>query len=276
MNKDTQTPVDYLFAQSTDETRRLKRQAEFLSRFTHFLLDAAGITSGMKVLDVGTCIGDVAFMVAERVGPQGTVVGIDMNPAMIDVARQRAQAAGITNVAFLQGDVSQLALSDRFDAVVGRLILKFIKDRVALLRRLSQQLRPGGILAFQEADFTLMGTTLPHAPIFEQASQRLQEVFGRAGLDTQGMNLFRLFLEAGLPAPEMDLVTSVGGGADWAGHENIADLTSALLPLMVQFGIASEEGVQARTLEQRLREEAARLQSVSMDYGLMNVWTRLA
>jgi SAM-dependent methyltransferase len=276
MNKDTQTPADYLFAQSTDETRRLKRQAEFLSRFTHFLLDAAGITSGMKVLDVGTGIGDVAFMVAERVGPQGTVVGIDMNPAMIDVARQRAQAAGITNVAFLQGDLSQLALSDRFDAVVGRLILKFITDRVALLRRLSQQLRPGGILAFQEADFTLMGTTLPHAPIFEQASQRLKEVFGRAGLDTQGMNLFRLFLEAGLPAPEMDLVTTVGGGPDWAGHENIADLTSALLPLMVQFGIANEEEVQVTTLEQRLREEAAQLQSVSMDYGLMNVWTRLA
>jgi SAM-dependent methyltransferase len=276
MNKDTQTPADYLFAQSTDETRRLKRQSEFLSRFTHFLLDSAGITSGMKVLDVGTGIGDVAFMVAERVGPQGTVVGIDMNPAMIDVARQRAQAAGITNVAFLQGDVSQLALSDRFDAVVGRLILKFIKDRVALLRRLSQQLRPGGILAFQEADFTLLGTTLPHAPIFEQASQRLKEVFGCAGLDTQGMNLFRLFLEAGLPAPEMDLVTTVGGGPDWAGHENIADLTSALLPLMVQFGIASEEEVQVTTLEQRLREEAAQLQSVSMDYGLMNVWTRLA
>src|SRR5512135_3754717 len=101
MSKDTQTPADYLFAQATDETRRLKRQAEFLSRFTHFLLGSAGITSGMKVLDVGTGIGDVAFLVAEQVGPQGTVTGVDMNPAMIDVARQRAQVAGITNVAFL-------------------------------------------------------------------------------------------------------------------------------------------------------------------------------
>lgn len=40
----------------------------------------------MKVLDVGTGIGDVAFMVAERVGPQGAVVGVDMNPAMVDFA----------------------------------------------------------------------------------------------------------------------------------------------------------------------------------------------
>ena len=275
MSKDTQTYSDYLFAQATDETRRLKRQAEFLSRFTQSLLDAAGITSGMKVLDVGTGIGDVAFMVAERVGPQGTVVGVDMNPAMIDFARQRAQAAGITNVAFIQGDLSQMVLADQFDAVVGRLILLYIKDRAALLRRLSQQLRPGGIVAFQELDLTLAGTMLPHAPVFEQAGKRIKEVFLRAGLDTEGINLFRLFLEAGLPAPEMDLVTTVGG-SDWAGHEHLADVSSALLPLMVKFGIATEEEVQVKTLEKRLREEAARLQSVSMALGLMNVWTRVA
>jgi SAM-dependent methyltransferase len=194
---------------------------------------------------------------------------------MIDVARQRAQAAGITNVEFLQGDVSQVALSDQFDAVVGRAILMYIKDGAALLRRLSQQLRPGGILAFQELDLTLAGATLPHAPVFEQTGQRIKEVFGRAGLDMEGLNLFRLFLEAGLPAPEMNLITTLGG-PDWAGHEHLADVTSALLPLMIQWGIATEEEVQVKTLEKRLREEAVRLQSVSMSLGLMNVWTRVA
>ncbi len=275
MSKDTQASVDYLFAHASDETRRLKRQAEFFSRFTHFLLDSAGISSGMRVLDVGTGIGDVAFMVAEQVGPQGTVTGVDMNPAMIDVARQRAQAAGITNVVFLQGDVSQMALDEQFDAIVGRAILMYIKDRATLLRRLSRQLRPGGILAFQELDLTLAGTILPHAPLFEQTGQRIKEVFGRAGLDTAGLNLFHLFLEAGLPAPEMDLITTVGG-PDWAGHEHLADVTSALLPLMIQWGIATEKDVQIETLEQRLREEARRLHSVSMSLGLMNVWTCLA
>src|SRR5260370_42106398 len=149
------------------------------------------------------------------------------------------------------------------------------KDRAALVRRHSQQLRRGGIVAFQELDLTLHGTTLPQAPVFEQAANRLKEVFGRAGLDSEGMNLFRLFLEAGLPAPEMDLITTVGG-PDWAGHEQIADVTSALLPLMVQFGIATEEEVQVKTLEKRLRGEAARLQSGSLALGLMTVWTRSA
>ena len=52
-------------------------------------------------------------------------------------------------------------------------------------------------------------------------------------------------------------------------------LWGALLPLMVQLGIATEEEVQAETLEKRLREEAARLHSVSMALGLMHVWTRV-
>jgi ubiquinone/menaquinone biosynthesis C-methylase UbiE len=179
MSKDTQTQPEYVFAQSTDEIRRLKRQADFLRRYTQYLLDVAGIRSGMKVLDVGTGIGDVAFLVAERVGPQGTVVGVDMNPAMIDIASQRAQAVGIANTAFLQGDVTQMLFEDQFDAIIGRLILLYIKDRAALLRRLSQQLRPGGIVAFQELDLTLAGTTLPHAPVFVQTVQRIKEVFRR-------------------------------------------------------------------------------------------------
>jgi ubiquinone/menaquinone biosynthesis C-methylase UbiE len=275
MNQDQETPADYLFASATDEIRRLHRQAVFLRRFTQHLLDVAGITSGMQVLDVGTGIGDVALLVAERVGPQGSVVGIDMNPAMLDVARERAQAAGLTNVTFRQAELSQLVLDDQFDAVVGRFILLYIQDRAALLRRLSQQLKPGGILAFEEPDLTLLGTTLPPAPVYAQAAGRLKEVFVHAGLDMQSMNLFRVFADAGFPSPELELITTVGG-PDWAGHEQVADITSALLPLMVRFEIATEEAVQVQTLQQRLREEAARLHSVSAALGLMHVWTRVA
>lgn len=276
MSQGSLSPSDYLFAQATDEARRLKRQSEFFHRFTSAFLESAGITTGMKVLDVGTGIGEVAFMLAERVGPQGTVVGIDINPAMIDFARQQAQVAGFANVSFLQGDILHMALDDQFDAVVGRLVLMYMKDRVAVLRRLSQQLRPGGMLAFQELDLTLAGTSLPRAPLVEQVGNRLTQVFQRAGLDTRGLSLFHLFLEAGMPAPEMELITTVGGGPDWAGYEQLVDITSALLPLILAFGIATQEEVQVETLLQQLREEAATRQNVVMIHGLMNVWTRIA
>ena len=275
MSQNTLSPSDYLFAQAPDEARRLKRQSEFFHRCTSAFLESADITPGMKVLDVGTGIGDVAFLLAERVGPQGTVVGVDINPVMIDFARQRAQAAGLTNVSFLQGDLLDLALDDHFDAVVGRAVLMYMQDRVAVLRRLSQHLRPGGLLAFQELDLTLAGTSVPPAPLCEQTGNRLTQVFQRAGLDTQGLNLFQLFLEAGLPIPEMELMTTVGGGPDWAGYEQLVDVTRALLPLMHKFGIAKEEEVQVETLLQRLRDEAATRHNVIMLHGLMNVRTRL-
>ncbi|HEX8035016.1 MAG TPA: class I SAM-dependent methyltransferase [Ktedonobacterales bacterium] len=276
MSQNPPAPSDYLFAQAPDEARRLRRQSEYFRRFTSAFLESAGITAGMKVLDVGTGIGDVSFLLAERVGPQGTVVGVDMNPAMIDLSRQRAQAAGFTNVSFLQGDILHMALDDQFDAVVGRLVLMYVKDRVAALRRLSQHLRPGGMLAFQELDLTLAGTSLPPAPLVEQVGSRLTQVFQRAGLDTRGLNLFHLFLEAGLPTPELELITTVGGGPDWAGYEQLVDITSALLPLMLNFGIATLEEVRVETLLQRLREEAASRQNVVMIHGLMNVRTRIA
>jgi SAM-dependent methyltransferase len=275
MNQDPLSSSDYLFAQSTDEARRLKRQSDFFHRFTRAFLESTEITPGMKVLDVGTGIGDVAFMLAERVGSQGTVVGVDINPAMIHLARQRAQAAGLTNVSFVQGDIVDMVLDDPFDAVVGRLSLMYMKDRVAVLRRLSQHLRPGGILAFQELDLTLAGTSLPPAPLCEQVGNRLKQVFQRARLDTQGLNLFPLFLEAGLPIPEMELITTVGGGPDWAGYEQLVDVTNALLPLILNFGIATKEEVQVETLLQRLREEAATRQNVVMLHGLMNIRTRI-
>jgi SAM-dependent methyltransferase len=276
MSQDSQSPSEYLFAQAPDEVRRLKRQSEFFHHCTSAFLDSTGITAGMKVLDVGTGIGDVAFLLAERVGPQGTVVGVDINPAMIDIASQRAQVAEVTNVSFQQGDIFEIALDDNFDAVVGRLVLMYMPDRVAALRRLSQLVRPGGILAFQELDLTLAGTSVPPAPVFEHVGNRLIQVFQRAGLDTRGLNLFHLFLEAGLPAPQMELITTVGGTPDWAGYEQLVDITSALLPLMLKLGIATQEEPQGETLLQQLREEAVTRNNVAMIHGLMNVRSRIA
>jgi len=74
-------------------------------------------------------------------------------------------------------------------------------------------------------------------------------------------------------------VLDVGTGIGDLSHVELDDQSDAVvsrLPLMIRFGIATEEEGQARTLEQRLREEAARLQSVSMATSLMHVWTRLA
>jgi ubiquinone/menaquinone biosynthesis C-methylase UbiE len=115
------------------ETQRLRRQGQLYGPLTRRLLAAAGVGPGMRVLDVGSGAGDVALLLAELVGPTGSVVGIDSNPKLLATARGRAQAAGHVNVTFVAGDLRELTLEEDFDAVVGRLILCHLEDPAAVL-----------------------------------------------------------------------------------------------------------------------------------------------
>jgi ubiquinone/menaquinone biosynthesis C-methylase UbiE len=162
MSEDKGGDAQYLFGHSEEETRRLLLQGRLFNPYTRRLLEDAGITSGMKVLDVGSGAGDVALLAAELVGPRGTVVGADSNPLILETAHKRVRAAGLENTSFVSTDISRLALDEDFDAVVGRCVLFFLSDSAAVLRRLATHVRPGGIVAFQEpGNATLRPDALP-------------------------------------------------------------------------------------------------------------------
>jgi ubiquinone/menaquinone biosynthesis C-methylase UbiE len=153
----------------SEEAKRLETQGQFLAPLSRRLFEDAGITAGMKVLDVGCGAGDVALLLAEMVGPHGTIVGVDSNPAILETAWQGVRAAGLSHVSFVSGDILTVESDDDFDAVVGRLILVHIPDKVALLRRVSRQVRPDGMVVFQEPDHTNPLITWPQVRLFEQA-----------------------------------------------------------------------------------------------------------
>jgi ubiquinone/menaquinone biosynthesis C-methylase UbiE len=99
-------------------------------------------------------VGDVSFLTGGMVGANGTVLGIDRNASSIEKARHRAMALGLSNVRF---EVSELETFDnerqKFDALIGRLVLLYLPDPVATLRRFRNFLRPGGVIAFQESRY---------------------------------------------------------------------------------------------------------------------------
>ncbi len=277
MSEDNTADAQYLFGHSEEETRRLLLQGRLFNPYTRRLLEDAGITRGMKVLDVGSGAGDVALLAAELVGPHGTVVGVDSNPLLLETARKRVQAAGLEHTSFFAADISQLALDEDFDAVVGRCVLFFVSDPAAVLRRLASHLRPGGIVAFQEpGNATLPPDALPPSPLLEQMWDWIMETYRRAGMDLKmGLRLFPLFLEAGLPAPQMRLDAAVGGGPEWAGYGYIASLLRTLLPLIVKFDIATAEEVDIDTLEERFRDEMVSRGGVVTTWSFITAWTRL-
>src|SRR5262244_2333615 len=121
----------------------------FLRLSAQRLVDRMPLAAGAQVLDVATGTGWVALAAAQRVGPTGTVVGIDLAPALLERARQKAATAGLTQVTFREGDATRLDVADQqCDVVLCTTALFFLPDMLAALREWWRVLRPGGQLGF--------------------------------------------------------------------------------------------------------------------------------
>jgi ubiquinone/menaquinone biosynthesis C-methylase UbiE len=99
---------------------------------------------GDRVLDVGCGFGDTAIKLAELVGPEGSVIGIDCCDAFLDYARADVRAKGMNNVMFVRGDAEIALPTNQFDFVFSRFGTMFFANPVAGLRNMRKSLRPGG------------------------------------------------------------------------------------------------------------------------------------
>lgn len=271
---------DYPIAHTRAELERLVRQGSFLGDLTEQVLRKAGLAPGMRVLDVGCGAGDVSFLAAKFVGPAGTVIGVDKAPEAIAAAQQRAQQAGLDNVRFVAADLAGFQLDgEPVDALIGRLVLMYFPDPVAVLRRLLAFVKPGGIVAFQELDL------LPSPPpdimshplceTYVTAGTRVNQAFARAGIDGRiAFKLGQIFQQAGLPAPQMLAMQRVERGPDSHIYDWIAQTTRSVLPLMQQTGVATAEEVQVDTLAERMRREAVEKDCTLMTPPLIGAWAR--
>lgn len=117
-----------------------------LAAYRQPFFDAAGIGTGDRVLDVGCGTGHTTRQAA-RIASSGVAVGIDLSSAMLEVARQRAAAEGLANVAFEQADAQIHPFEPgAFDAAIGQTSAMFFGDRVAALANIGRGLRSGGRL----------------------------------------------------------------------------------------------------------------------------------
>ena len=265
----------YAFADRAHEQRRLASQAELFDPLTERVFRAAGLGNGMRVLDLGSGAGDVAMLAARLVGREGEVVGVERDPEAVASAAARAAQAGLSNVRFIQGDAQNLdGVADEFDAAVGRLILMYLPDPAAALRRAAGLVRPGGLVCFHEGDMSYDWAS-PMTPLWTQMRLWFLAVLERANAAARmGLSLYPTFIAAGLPLPEMRLECAVAGGdrpLAWAW----ANVMRGVLPLMERFGITTAVELEPDTLAERLQDELRAAHGVVISPPMIGAWARL-
>ncbi len=112
-------------------------------------IERARLAAGERVLDVGCGCGQTSLQLADKVGPRGSVTGIDLSAPMLERAQARAAGLGLANVRFLNADAQTTPLgSAAFDLIFSRFGVMFFADPTAAFANLRASLAPGGRVSF--------------------------------------------------------------------------------------------------------------------------------
>jgi ubiquinone/menaquinone biosynthesis C-methylase UbiE len=266
----------YLLGETRGEHARLVRQAAVLNPLTERLFREAGIGPGQRILEIGSGVGEVALLASQLVGPTGAVVGVERDQKTLETARARAVESSLSNVTFVHADVSDIG-ADRdlglFDAVVGRLIVEYLPNAEGVMRSIALLVRPGGVVAFQDACWGPWLTMTDGLPLRRKCVSLIVETFARSGahMDME-LIFYRAFQDAGLPAPAMRLEVPIGDDPNIVQYA--FDLFSTLLPRMRQYELPLGELGDIETLRTRLEEERATARRFGSTVGLVSAWSR--
>ena len=251
--------ASYVMGHTDHERRRLSLQASQLNPLTQDFLVRAGLAPGMRVLDLGCGVGEVTLIAARLVGDTGHVTALDIDPDALDIARARAVEAGLTQVSFEHASIADHHPAIPYDAIIGRLILVHTPDPVAVLRQCLADLRPGGVLAFQEFDLAHFLPANPPKPLWQSLCQLMDDLFSHVGRADIGIQIFHRFRELGLMNIQTRGEFMVNGGPDCSYPEWVAETVRSLLPKFEALHLATAQQLDVDTLAARLKEESDRI-----------------
>lgn len=190
---------DYFLGQSSAEHARLQRQAVEFEQMSRQHLERAGIQPGWRVIDVGCGPQGVLHVLADQVGPTGTVVGLERDPQLVAMARAFVAEQGFSNVEIIQGDARATGLPrGSFDLVHERLVLVNVPEPEQILAEMLALTRPGGVVAAWEADY-VSWLCYPAHPAWTRIMEAMQAVSLQDSQDCFiGRRLVGLMRAAGL------------------------------------------------------------------------------
>lgn len=232
---------DYMHAGGRKGRDRLRVMSGVVSDTTSSLLNRLGNMAGWTAVDVGCGSGDISFDLAKRVGPEGKVVGLDMDEAQLAIVKAEAKERALRNVSFQAADVRMPWPISAVDLIYTRFVLTHLPDPLVVLRHACAALKPGGIFVAEDVD--MAGHTChPPSPAFDFYHEcYLKSAQQRGGNPFIGLDLDLLFAKAGFVDVQTTLVQPFGRRGD---IKLIPELTmSVMRDGLVSAGIATQHEV---------------------------------
>lgn len=222
------------------ELDRLLAQAKSYEPQANWLLDQIGIRSGARVLDVGCGPIGILNLLSERVGPQGSVVGIEREARFVEMAQAEIARRKLLNVEILEGDVLATGLpKESFDLVHERLVMINVSARGAFLAEMLSLLRPTGTIALEDVDNVSWLCEPPH-PSWDILFSAFRTVFQASGGDGFiGRRLPTLLREAGVENIKVKVNVEAPVKGDYR-RSHLISLIDSVRDKVVAKGLLSE------------------------------------
>ena len=268
-------PDGYVHARDTNEYQRLREQAAMWRRATEEVLDQCALKPGMSCLDVGAGPGAVMRLMADRVGPQGRVAGLDIDGQLGRQALADLRAQGGAQFELIEADMLKLdhVPGGPFDLTFCRLFLMHMQDPVAALEKMLFWTKPGGVLVAQEFDFGAIAVE-PLCPAMAEFNRLFEGVFRGYGRNLRaGRQLPAQFEAAGLGLPDGTLAE--------AKYLPLADMAPMLIGVYQGlFASAAELGIaetsRAEAFKADIMEAASDGRYYCLTPILIAAWKRVA
>jgi ubiquinone/menaquinone biosynthesis C-methylase UbiE len=228
----TMEKVPYIIRGGVEGRERLRILARVMRPTTLDLLNRAGMRAGMSCLEVGCGGGDLAFDMARLAGPEGWVLGTDIDQTKLEMARLEAAEQQLGNVEFRLADITQDAVEEKFDLIHARFILTHLRDPADALVRMRDALKPAGMMVVEDIDFQGY-FCYPECAALRRYVELYTCTAAKRGCNANiGPSLPSLLADAGFESVHMNVVQPSGSAGEVKmisplTMENIADAVVA-------------------------------------------------
>jgi SAM-dependent methyltransferase len=260
----------YVIRGGVEGRERLRLLAEVMGPSTRALLARLDLPAGSTCLDIGCGGGDVSFELARIIGPDGQVVGVDLDETKLALARREGRERNLSNIDFQVWDVTAWAPTQKFDVVYARFLLTHLPDPAALIASVRPHICPGGLFIVEDIDFRGHFAEPECRALARSVEFYCNTVKNRGADPNIGPRLPGLLRNAGFNDVQMGLVhpAALEGGIKLLICVTLENIAEAVL----QDGLASVE--ELRTTIDELYEFARNPHTVLGGPRVFQAWGR--